>query len=95
MPGMLCANCHKGKPAATHKAGNTLDLIIYSPELGLDQCTVGKLMATDHHPVLARFQWGYKADSQGTKWLPAKQVSQQQFDADMTAPPGSTPYMGL
>ncbi len=86
MPGMLCANCHKGKPAATHQADNTLDLIIYSPELCLEQCTVGELMATDHHPVLAKFQWVYKANNQGTKWQPAKQVSQQQFDADMSAP---------
>ena len=86
MPGMLCANCHKVKPAATHRAGNTLDLIIYSPELCLDQCTIGKLMATNHHPVLAKFQWGYKANNQGAKWQPAKQVSQQQFDADMSAP---------
>ena len=41
MPGMLCANCHKGSPAATHQKGNTLDLIIYSPELCLEKCEVG------------------------------------------------------
>ena len=86
MPGMLCANCNKGRPAATHQAGNTLDLIIYSPELCLEHCTVGELMATDHHPVLAKFQWGYKASNKDNKWQPAKQVSQQQFDADMSAP---------
>ena len=86
MPGMLCANCHHGKPAATHRRGNTLDLIIYSPELCLDHCTIGNLMGTDHYPVLAKFQWGYNESKQGAIWKPAKHIPQQQFDADMSAP---------
>ena len=43
MPGMLCANTHKGQPAATHLKGNALDLIIYSPDLCLEKCEVGQL----------------------------------------------------
>ena len=86
MPGMLCANCHSGKPQATHRKGNTLDLIFYSPEISREQCTIGKLMGTDHHPVQAKFRWGYNDNKQTARWKPAKQVTQQQFDADMSAP---------
>ena len=67
MQDMLCANCYNGKTAATHRAGNTLDLIIHSPELLLERCTVDELLTTDHLPVLAKFQWGYIATNKISK----------------------------
>ena len=86
MPGMYCANNHKGKPAATHIRGNTLDLIIYSQDLCLEQCKVGNLSGSDHHPVTATFHWGYTTGSQCHIWKPAKQIPQQLFDTEMSAP---------
>ena len=86
MQGMACANCHQGKPPATHRAGNTLDLIIHSPELLLQECATEETTISDHSMVIAKFKWGYLATNPGDRWLPAKQATQQQFDRDMAAP---------
>ena len=86
MQGMLCANCYKGRPSATHRAGNTLDLIIHSPEMLLQECTTEETTISDHLTVTAKFQWGYLTTNPLDNWLPAKQATPGQFDKDMAAP---------
>ena len=83
---MACANCYRGKPSATHRAGNTLDLIIHSPEMLLQECTTEETTISDHSTVTAKFQWGYRPTNLADRWLPAKEAPQQQFDKDMAAP---------
>ena len=83
---MACANCNKGVPLATHQAGNTLDLIIHSPEIHLQKCTVEKSTFSDHSTITAKFQWGYRPTHIADRWYQAKGVTQHQFDKDMAPP---------